>query len=75
MLSKAAAELGIDLTRSWMIGDMISDILAGYHANCEGLVLVKTGKGLENREVSTQIKWHKVADLPAAAKLICQLDN
>jgi mannose-1-phosphate guanylyltransferase len=75
MLFKAAAELGIDLTRSWMIGDMISDILAGYHAHCEGLVLVNTGKGLEDHEKKSPIEWHEVADLLAALKLICNYPN
>ncbi|RKZ36153.1 MAG: D,D-heptose 1,7-bisphosphate phosphatase [Gammaproteobacteria bacterium] len=70
MLFKAAADMNIDLTRSWMIGDMISDILAGYHAHCEGLILVETGKGLENYEIAPQIPIHKVADLPAATNLI-----
>jgi len=70
MLFKAAAEMDIDLTRSWLIGDMISDILAGYHAHCEGLVLVETGKDLEDWDVPLPIKWHQVADLPTATKLI-----
>ncbi|EDN68069.1 HAD-superfamily hydrolase [Beggiatoa sp. PS] len=50
MLFKAAKELDIDLTRSWMVGDMISDLVAGYHAHCEGLILVNTGKGLEDHQ-------------------------
>jgi len=70
MLFKAAAEMKLDLTRSWMIGDMISDILAGYHAHCEGLVLVNTGKGLEEQEIGAAIDWHQVTDLSAAARLI-----
>ncbi len=70
MLFKAAAEMKLDLTRSWMIGDMISDILAGYHAHCEGLVLVNTGKGLEEDEIGPPIVWHEVTDLSAAARLI-----
>ncbi len=72
MLFKAAADLEIDLTRSWMIGDMNSDILAGYHAHCEGLVLVETGKGLEDWDVPPHIHWHEVTNLYAAAKLICR---
>src|SRR5262245_44330223 len=31
MLLRAAEELHLDLTQSWMIGDMISDILAGQN--------------------------------------------
>ncbi len=53
-----------------MIGDMISDILAGYHAHCEGLVLVETGKGLENWKMPPQVNWLMATDLREAAKLI-----
>ena len=36
MLLRAAAELGLDLGASWMVGDMISDVLAGLNAGCRG---------------------------------------
>jgi D,D-heptose 1,7-bisphosphate phosphatase len=71
MLFKAAADLHLDLTRSWMIGDMLSDILAGYHAHCEGLVLVTTGKGLEGEELSAYLQCKQVTSLAKAADLIC----
>ena len=45
MLQRAARELGLDLEQSWMIGDAISDILAGRNAGCQGTVLVRTGYG------------------------------
>lgn len=45
MLLRAARELGLDLPRSWMVGDMISDLLAGRNAGCRGSVLVRTGYG------------------------------
>lgn len=44
MLLTAAAELGIDLTASWMIGDKLVDVEAGMGAGCSvGMVL--TGYG------------------------------
>jgi D,D-heptose 1,7-bisphosphate phosphatase len=70
MLFKAVQELNIDLTHSWMVGDMISDLVAGYHAHCHGLIFVKTGKGLEETETNLTIQWHEVADLAVAANLI-----
>ena len=70
MLFKAAADFKLDLTRSWLIGDMISDLLAGYYAKCEGLILVDTGKGLEDCEIPSQVKWHKMTDLLSAAQFI-----
>jgi len=40
MLIEAAREHGIDLARSVMVGDMVSDTLAGRHAGCALTVLV-----------------------------------
>jgi len=39
LLTKAAAELGIDLGNSWMVGDMASDIKAGKRAGCKTILL------------------------------------
>ncbi len=69
MLFKAAQEMQIDLTNSWLIGDMISDILAGYHAKCKGLILIETDKDLEDK-TSLPVSWHIVPDLTTAVKLI-----
>jgi D-glycero-D-manno-heptose 1,7-bisphosphate phosphatase len=44
MLLRAAAELGIDLAASWMIGDRVSDLEAGAAVGCR-TVLVRTGHG------------------------------
>ena len=44
MLTSAATELNIDLTRSLMIGDRLGDIEAGAAAGCQS-ALVRTGYG------------------------------
>ncbi len=44
LLLRAAAEMNIDLSRSYMIGDMLKDIEAGKKAGARG-ILVKTGYG------------------------------
>lgn len=44
MLLQAAAEHGIDLTRSWLVGDTGGDIGAGRAAGCR-TVLVRSGYG------------------------------
>lgn len=44
MLLQAAAEMGLDLAQSWMVGDTVSDMLAGRNAGCR-TVLVRTGYG------------------------------
>jgi D-glycero-D-manno-heptose 1,7-bisphosphate phosphatase len=46
MLLRAAAEHGIDLGRSWMIGDKALDLEAGRNAGCR-VALVRTGYGGE----------------------------
>jgi D-glycero-D-manno-heptose 1,7-bisphosphate phosphatase len=46
LLLRAAGELDLDLGRSYMIGDRLSDIAAGAQAGCR-TVLVRTGARLE----------------------------
>jgi D-glycero-D-manno-heptose 1,7-bisphosphate phosphatase len=46
MLLQAAREMGLDLVRSWMIGDKLSDLHAGAAAGCR-TILVRTGHGKE----------------------------
>lgn len=44
MLLEAARDHDIDLSQSWMVGDSLSDVLAGKNAGCHSLV-VRTGYG------------------------------
>ena len=44
MLVTAAADLRLDLSRSWMVGDKLCDLRAGAAAGCR-TVLVRTGYG------------------------------
>ena len=44
LLKRAEKELNVDISRSYMIGDMTSDVMTGKNAGCTG-VLVKTGRG------------------------------
>jgi len=41
MILKSASELGIDLSKSWMIGDGLVDIQAGRAAGCRTILLTK----------------------------------
>ncbi len=45
MLVRAANEMGIDLTCSYMVGDAVTDLQAGLRVNCR-VFLVLTGRGL-----------------------------
>jgi D-glycero-D-manno-heptose 1,7-bisphosphate phosphatase len=69
MLLRAAADLKLDVSRSWMIGDMISDMLAGRNAGCRGTILVRTGFG-DSVDHAHEAIDYVVADLPAAVELI-----
>lgn len=42
MLLQAAQDLNLDLSKSWMIGDMTSDVLAGHAAGCLGSILIES---------------------------------
>lgn len=44
MLLEAAADLGLALERSWMIGDQPRDAVAGRRAGCRGSLLVGSGR-------------------------------
>lgn len=77
MLLRAARELDLDVSRSWMVGDMISDVLAGKNAGCRGSVLVRTGygetgggAGHEGAGNATVMADHVADDLAAAAAWI-----
>ena len=39
MLLRAAVDLNLDLAKSWMVGDLISDVLAGLNAGCRSILL------------------------------------
>ena len=52
MFQKAAQLAGIDLARSWVIGDKASDLEAGRSAGLAGGVLVLTGHGPDHREAA-----------------------
>lgn len=53
MLRAAAADLGLDLARSWMVGDHLSDVAAGLAAGCRA-ILLDLG----------QLGWPAAVDLP-----------
>lgn len=70
MLLKAADDLGIDLTKSYMIGDMTTDISAGEKAD-EKVVSIglETGSGCNDKKVDIKPDV-MVKDFKAAADFI-----
>jgi D-glycero-D-manno-heptose 1,7-bisphosphate phosphatase len=71
LYERAAAELGLDVPRSVVVGDTTADLRAARAVGCPG-VLVRTGWGegtLGNPEAGP-LATAVVADLPAAAEWI-----
>jgi D-glycero-D-manno-heptose 1,7-bisphosphate phosphatase len=64
LILAAATDLKLDLQRSWMIGDNISDVIAGTCAGCRTILLGDNGHATAGE--GTQC----VRDLFAAAQLI-----
>jgi D-glycero-D-manno-heptose 1,7-bisphosphate phosphatase len=68
MLEEAAREHGIDLSRSWMVGDKTSDIECGKNAGLR-TVLVETGHGKDHLNCGADAI---VPDIGCAADFILQ---
>jgi D-glycero-D-manno-heptose 1,7-bisphosphate phosphatase len=50
MLLQAASDLGLDLKRSWLVGDKATDIEAAKRAGLPGAMHVSTGHGVAERQ-------------------------
>jgi D-glycero-D-manno-heptose 1,7-bisphosphate phosphatase len=68
MLLRSAAELSIELTASWMVGDTDADVAAGRAAGC-ATILVEHPRSAHKRTRSPEAD-HIVGDLAEAADLI-----
>lgn len=73
MLQKAAREMLLDLPRSWIIGDMHSDMLAGRNAGLRGTILVRTGQG-DRVDPNDPSVDYVATDLLEASRLIARLE-
>jgi D-glycero-D-manno-heptose 1,7-bisphosphate phosphatase len=68
MLLAAAEQLGIDPSRSWMVGDTSSDVMAGRAAGCRTLLLTHAPSA--HKRVSSSEPDLSAADLSAASALL-----
>jgi D-glycero-D-manno-heptose 1,7-bisphosphate phosphatase len=69
MLERAAHEHGLDLSGSWMVGDILDDIEAGRRAGCR-TVLVDVGNETQWRLTDARRPHHVARDLREAASII-----
>ena len=70
MLQTAAAELHLDLAASWMVGDFLSDVLAGHHAGCRGNVLLAESDPQD--DALNGVNYDVVPNVADAATLIVE---
>jgi D-glycero-D-manno-heptose 1,7-bisphosphate phosphatase len=61
MLRQAAADLGLDLSRSFTVGDKWTDVQAGVTAGARG-ILVRTGYGRTSEAGSRPVEPVAIAD-------------
>ena len=47
MIQEAELDFNIDMEKSILIGDRLTDLIAGYHASLKKLIHVKTGHGMK----------------------------
>ena len=69
LLRQAAADLGIDLAASWMIGDILDDMEAGRAAGC-GTILLDNGNETEWHLSPQRMPDVLAVDLQHAASMI-----
>ena len=69
MLLRAAADLNLDLGASWMVGDLISDVLAGQNAGCRS-ILLESGQTAPEEAQALNRQFLTASALAAAADLI-----
>jgi len=76
-LFDARDEFGLDLARSYLVGDKLIDLECGWNAGIGKSLLVRTGYGARwERDAAEKVAKAVVVDgLPAAAEWICRTDR
>jgi len=74
LLVKAARENDIDLTSSWMLGDILNDVEAGNRAGCR-TVLVDCGNESEWKLGNYRLPTRVAPDIYSAAVMIASEDG
>lgn len=72
LLQRAADELQIDLTKSWLLGDILDDVEAGNRAGCR-TILVDVGSETQWRVTANRLPDYRVNDLASATQRILEV--
>ena len=67
MPRRAASELGLDLGRSWFVGDILDDVQAGRRAGCRTILVDNGGETEWRQDTPDRIPERIVANLHEAA--------
>lgn len=73
LLRRAAAEHGINLKRSWFLGNTLDEIEAGRRAGCE-TILINNGHETQWLAGPLRVPHHVVDDFDQASRLIFESD-
>jgi D-glycero-D-manno-heptose 1,7-bisphosphate phosphatase len=71
LIKRAARKFNIDLTKSWIIGDILHDIEAGNRAGCR-TILINNGNETEWNHTADRKPTHVVSNINEAAEFILQ---
>ncbi len=74
LLTTAARELGICLSQSWFVGDILNDVEAGRAAGCR-TILIDNGNETEWELSRQRLPHHIVTDLTEAARVIMAIET
>jgi D-glycero-D-manno-heptose 1,7-bisphosphate phosphatase len=74
MLFKAAREFNINLSSSWMVGDILDDVEAGRRADCS-TILLKNGNETEWTLSPLRRPHYSVSNMLEAAQIITNQDK
>jgi D-glycero-D-manno-heptose 1,7-bisphosphate phosphatase len=69
LLLRAAQDHQVDLTRSWLVGDILDDVEAGRRAGCR-TILLNNGNETEWKLSPDRLPHHLAADLAEAAQIV-----
>jgi D-glycero-D-manno-heptose 1,7-bisphosphate phosphatase len=72
LLLRAAADLGIDLARSWIIGDRLLDMQAGHAAGCRCVFVRGVPPHHPEEDLTPSPPEYRAADLRDAARYIIE---
>jgi D-glycero-D-manno-heptose 1,7-bisphosphate phosphatase len=69
LIKSAAIDFNIDLSQSWMIGDILHDVEAGNRAGCK-TILINNGNETEWKVNSWRYPDYEVSNLDEAARFV-----